>query len=206
MGFHLYITVFFFWLCYFFIFLFICLFTYEIHRQGEKQAPCREPDVELDPHDPRTPGSQPEPKADATEPPRHPFLAALKNLLFTTLCHFNYVYCVDFLALNFCGNLCASWIWIWISVLFPRVRKFSTIISSCKFSALLPLSSFSEIPIMWMLLCLMESLSSLRLCSIYIIFCPLLCSAWLVSILCLSRYSFILLLHLVCYLCHQVYF
>ena len=32
------------------------------HRQREKQAPCREPDVGLDPG---TPGSCPEPKADA---------------------------------------------------------------------------------------------------------------------------------------------
>ena len=32
------------------------------HRQREKQAPREEPDVGLDP---RTPGSQPEPKADA---------------------------------------------------------------------------------------------------------------------------------------------
>ena len=31
-------------------------------RQREKQAPCRDPDVGLDP---RTPGSRPEPKADA---------------------------------------------------------------------------------------------------------------------------------------------
>ena len=39
------------------------------HRQREKQAPCREPDVGLDP---RSPGSQPEPKArhSTTEPPR----------------------------------------------------------------------------------------------------------------------------------------
>ena len=32
------------------------------HRQREKQAPCRKPDVGLDPG---TPGSRPEPKADA---------------------------------------------------------------------------------------------------------------------------------------------
>ena len=32
------------------------------HRQGKKQAPCREPDVGLDP---RTLGSHPDPKADA---------------------------------------------------------------------------------------------------------------------------------------------
>ena len=38
------------------------------HRQREKQAPCREPDAGLDP---RTPGSCPEPKADA-QPLSHP--------------------------------------------------------------------------------------------------------------------------------------
>ena len=38
------------------------------HRQREKQAPCREPDVGLDP---RTLGSQPEPKADG-QPLSHP--------------------------------------------------------------------------------------------------------------------------------------
>ena len=32
------------------------------HRQREKQVPCREPDVGLDP---RSPGSRPERKADA---------------------------------------------------------------------------------------------------------------------------------------------
>ena len=40
----------------------------ERHRQREKQAPCREPDAGLDPG---TPGSCPEPKADA-QPLRHP--------------------------------------------------------------------------------------------------------------------------------------
>ena len=38
------------------------------HRQREKQVPCREPNVELDP---RTPGSCPEPKTDA-QPLSHP--------------------------------------------------------------------------------------------------------------------------------------
>ena len=40
----------------------------QIHRQREKQAPCREPDMGLHP---RTPGSCPEPKADA-QPLSHP--------------------------------------------------------------------------------------------------------------------------------------
>ena len=52
------------------------LFIHEIHRererqrhrQREKQAPCREPDVGLNP---RSPGSHPEPKADA-QPLSHP--------------------------------------------------------------------------------------------------------------------------------------
>ena len=38
------------------------------HRQREKQASCGEPDAGFDP---RTPGSRPEPKADA-QPPSHP--------------------------------------------------------------------------------------------------------------------------------------
>ena len=47
---------------------FIYLFTRDTarerqrHRQREKQAPCREPDIGLDPG---TPGSPPEQKADA---------------------------------------------------------------------------------------------------------------------------------------------
>ena len=39
-----------------------------VHKQREKQAPCREPDAGPDP---RTPGSQPEPEADA-QPLSHP--------------------------------------------------------------------------------------------------------------------------------------
>ena len=38
------------------------------HRQREKQAPCREPNMRLDP---RIPGSLPEPKA-GTKPLSHP--------------------------------------------------------------------------------------------------------------------------------------
>ena len=43
-------------------------------RQREKQAPCREPYAEADP---RTRGSQPEPKANA-QPPSHPGSPFLK--------------------------------------------------------------------------------------------------------------------------------
>ena len=52
------------------------------HRQREKLAPCREPDVGLDP---RTPGSHPGPKA-GTKPLSHPgiptFFSFFKTYLF----------------------------------------------------------------------------------------------------------------------------
>ena len=59
-----------------FIYLFIHSFIHSFmrgrerqrHRQREKQSPCREPDAGLNP---RTPGSQPESKAD-TQPLSHP--------------------------------------------------------------------------------------------------------------------------------------
>ena len=44
------------------IYLFMRNTERQRHRQRKKQTPCGEPDVGLDP---RTPGSQPEPKADA---------------------------------------------------------------------------------------------------------------------------------------------
>ena len=46
-------------------------------RQGEKQAPCREPDAGLDP---RIPRSRPEPKADA-QPLSHPGVPCLIILI-----------------------------------------------------------------------------------------------------------------------------
>ena len=49
----------------------------ERHGQREKQAPCREPNAELDP---RTPGSHPEPKADA-QPLSHPGVPICSILL-----------------------------------------------------------------------------------------------------------------------------
>ena len=51
------------------------------HRQREKQTPCREPDVGLDP---RTPGSRPEPKVDA-QPLSHPGIPHF-SFLFIDLC------------------------------------------------------------------------------------------------------------------------
>ena len=47
------------------------------HRQREKQAPCGEPDVGLDP---RTLGSPPEQKADA-QPLRHSGVPIIKILI-----------------------------------------------------------------------------------------------------------------------------
>ena len=51
-----------------FKYLFVRRTEKQRHRQREKEAPCREPDVGLDP---RTPESGPELKAD-TQPLSHP--------------------------------------------------------------------------------------------------------------------------------------
>ena len=79
------------------IYLFILkiLFIHETqrHRQREKQAPCREPDVGLDPG---TPGSCCEPKADA-QPLSHPDIPKLNfyniiPILFESLGRIYYFY------------------------------------------------------------------------------------------------------------------
>ena len=51
------------------------------HRQREKQAPCGEPNAGLNP---RTPGSQPEPKADV-QPPSH---AGVPGILLLRYIHY----------------------------------------------------------------------------------------------------------------------
>ena len=63
---------------------FIYLFMRDTHTQRhrqmprEKQAPCREPDVGLDPG---TPGPRPEPKAHSTaESPRCPSVAKINHI------------------------------------------------------------------------------------------------------------------------------
>ena len=53
------------------------------------------------------------------------------------------------------GTLCASWTWVTVS--FPMLGKFSTIIPSTIFSDSFSLSSPSGTPIMWMLVCSMLS-------------------------------------------------
>ena len=69
------------------------------HRQREKQAPCREPDVGL--HS-KTPGSRPEPKAD-DQSLRHPG-STLLSLLFS--------FFMEFMSLNFVSVLCSLYIYI----------------------------------------------------------------------------------------------
>ena len=62
------------------------------------------------------------------------------------------------------GTLCASW--TWLTIFFPMLGKFSTIISSNIFSVPFFFSSFSGTPIIQMLVHLMLSQRSLRLSSI----------------------------------------
>ena len=67
------------------------------------------------------------------------------------------------------GTLCTSWIWVTVS--FPKLGKFSAIISSNIFSGLFSLPSPPETSIMQMLVHLMLSQWSLRLSSfLFILF------------------------------------
>ena len=89
------------------------------HRQREKQAPCGEPDVGLDP---RTLGSCPEPKADA-QPLSHPgvphYYFLTKNLIMVKYTYYK----VTILTIFKCWvySHCRSWgivgcvSFIWIS-------------------------------------------------------------------------------------------
>ena len=82
------------------------------------------------------------------------------------------------LFVDFDGRLYASW--IWMSVSFPQLGKFLAIISSNKSFAPFSFSS-SRTPMIGMLLCLIEALSSLYLFSCCIILLSLFCSASLFS-------------------------
>ena len=86
------------------------------------------------------------------------------------------------------GTLCASW--TWLTILFPILGKFSTIISSNIFSVLFFFSFSSGTPIIRMLVHLMLSQRSLRLSSVlFILFC-FFCSAVVISSI-LSSWSLI---------------
>ena len=67
------------------------------HRQGEKQAPCGEPDVGLDPW---TPASSPEPKADAQplSPTGAPYHILNQKLTFQD------VYSLEIMGILFAGS------------------------------------------------------------------------------------------------------
>ena len=83
------------------------------------------------------------------------------------------------------GTLSASWTWLTIS--FPVLGKFSTIISSNIFSDPFFFSSSSETPIIQMLVHLTLSQQSLRLSSILFILFSLFCSAVVISTILPSR-------------------
>ena len=95
------------------------------------------------------------------------------------------------------GTLCASWTWVTIS--FPMLGTFSTIISSNIFSDPFFFSSSSGTPINRMLVCLMLTQRSLRLSSILFILFSLFCSSAVISPFCLPAYLFVLLPQLFCY-------
>ena len=77
------------------------------------------------------------------------------------------------------GTLCTSWIWLTIS--FSMLGKFSTIISSNLFSYSFFFSSFSGTSIIQMLVNLISSQGSLRLSSVLFILFTLFCSSEVIS-------------------------
>ena len=79
------------------------------------------------------------------------------------------------------GTLCASW--IWLTVFFSMLGKFSTIISSKIFLYPFFFSSSSETPVILMLVHLILSQRSLRLSSVLFILFILFCSSEFISII-----------------------
>ena len=88
--------------------------------------------------------------------------------------------CIGVFLLGFVVHwaLCASWIWVTIS--FPKLGKFLTIISSNIFSDPFFFPSFGTL-IIWILVQLMLSQRSLRLSSVLFILFPLFCSLAVIS-------------------------
>ena len=92
---------------------------------------------------------------------------------------------VFLLGLILYGTLCASWTWLTIS--FPMLGKFSTIVSSNIFSDPFFFTSYSGTSRIRMLVRLMLSQRSLRLTSILFILFSLFCSAVVISTILSSR-------------------
>ena len=117
----------------------------------------------------------------------HFSLAAFNNFSLSLIFAYLITLCLGVFLLGFIlyGARCTSWTWVGIS--FPRLGKFSTIISSNIFSGTFSLFSPSGTPIMQMLLRLMLSQRSLRLSSFLYILFSLFCSAAVNSSILSSR-------------------
>ena len=99
------------------------------------------------------------------------FSLAAFNICYLCLIFVNFInMCLGVFHLGFIlfGTLCVSWTWVTIS--YPILGKFSTIISSSIFSWSFFLSSYSGTPMFRMLWHLILSQGSLRLSSFLLIF------------------------------------
>ena len=107
--------------------------------------------------------------------------------------------CLGMFLLGFilCGTLPASW--TWLSISFPMLGKFSTIISSKIFPYPFFFSSSSGIPIIRMLEHLILSQRSLSLSSVLFILFILFYSSEIISTILFPAHWFVLLLQIFCY-------
>ena len=103
------------------------------------------------------------------------------NILFLCLVFVNLIMCLGVFLFGFIlyGTVCVSWAWLTVS--FPMVGKFSTIISLKIFSYTFFFSSSSGPPIIQMLVHLTWSQRSLRLSSALFILFTLFCSSEVIS-------------------------
>ena len=122
------------------------------------------------------------------------------NILSVCLVFVNLIsMCLGMLLLGFilCGTLCACWTSLTVS--FPILGKFSTMISSKFFSYPFFFSSSSVTPIIQILVHLIWSQRSLRLSSVLFIFLLYSALQKLFPPFCLPAHWFILLLQIFCY-------
>ena len=96
--------------------------------------------------------------------------------------------------------------WTWMSVSFPRLGILQLLFLQISFSVPFSFSSTSGTPIMWMLCYLLLYQRSLKVSSLFKIFCSICCSVWMSSIALPFSSLICLTTIVICCWTHLVYF